>query len=510
MMPRIDAAACALAMMVAALVSGHAMASESAATTTPQGPGLSRAEGLLVFDYQKIPLAGGGSIDLKGLHVLQRLADGLYVGVGVHAPLVGGDYGGFMAFDGTVHLQRPLWGRLFANAGVSLGGGGGGRSREQSKFLSGTGAFAKAYAGLGHDFGPVAVGANIAWMKFERSAIDHSQLDIFVQVPFGYTVGSFARAGSRVTRADNPGSFGDGSETTLSLGLDNFVQVDPIGTAKGTIRVADLQYAHYLTDHGYWYASLGVGYRGVPLYNQLIGGLGYRVPVTPRISLHGQLGVGSGGYSPEDIDTGSGLLVYPKVSAEYALTRQLGVSLSAGYLVAPKGSSKNKTYGLALNYRIHTGGAAAGDLSFTGHRFSLYPQVDFNLRYRGIDRPRVDLLSGQLDTIVGDHLYIPVKGSIAAGAYLDYPGYGELLAGVGVQSAHAPGRRMQFFGQLLGGANVHGLIVQAGVGLNVALSDRLALYASIGKTRSVTSGEKTFSTDYAGAGLSYRFSIPSR
>ncbi len=509
MAPGIDAAVRALAIATV-LAGGHAVASEPAAQP-PQGPGLTRAEGLLVFDYQKIPLAGGGSIDLKGIHVLQRLADGLYVGVGAHAPLVSGAYGGFMAFDGTVHLQRPLWGRLFANAGVSLGGGGGGRSREQSRFLSGTGAFAKAYAGLGHDFGPVAVGANIAWMKFERSAIDHSQLDLFVQVPFGYTVGPFARAGSRVTPADDPASFGDGSETTLTLGLDNFVQVDPVGTVKGTIRIADLQYAHFLTDRVYWYASLGVGYRGLPLYNQLIGGVGYRHPVAPRISLHGQLGVGSGGWSPEDIDTGPGLLVYPKVSAELALTRRLGLSLSAGYLVAPKGSSKNKTYGLALNYRIRTHGkSSADDAVFTGHRFSLYPQVDFNLRYRGIDRPRVDLLSGQLDTIVGDHLYIPVKGSIAAGAYLDYPGYGELLAGVGVQSAHAPGRRMQFFGQLLGGANVHGLIVQAGVGLNVALSDRLALYASIGRTRSVRSGEKAFSTDYAGAGLTYRFSIPSR
>ena len=55
-----------------------------------------------------------------------------------------------------------------------------------------------------------------------------------------------------------------------------------------------------------------------------------RVAVAPRVNLYGQLGFGSGGYAPEKIDTGPGLLVYPKVSAEYLLNKNFGVALSAG------------------------------------------------------------------------------------------------------------------------------------------------------------------------------------
>lgn len=491
-------------------------AAESARPASAERSTLGRAEGLVMLDYELIRLPGQGSIDLMGFHVLQRLNDWMFLGVGGYAPLVKGAYGGFMAFDATLHAQRRLWGDLFVDGGFSMGGGGGGKSKQQSVALSGTGGFVKAYLGLGYDFTGFAVGANVARMKFRQSAIDDTRLNVFVQLPFAYTVGPFAKSGDRLAAADAGGLFGESSETTLTWGLDNFVQIDPTGSSKGTIRVVDLQFAHYMTSRAYWYASLGVGYRGLPLYNQMVGGLGYRLELSPRIGLHAQLGVGSGGYAPEDVDTGSGLLVYPKLAAEYAIAPNLGLALSAGYLFAPKGTSKNYTWGASLNYRIQSGrrsappGPTSDPAVYAGYRFSLFPQAEVKVAYRGIDRARIDMLSGQLDTIVGDHVYVPVKGSIAYSAYLGYPGYGELLAGVGLQSRHTGDDRFQFFGQLLGGANVHGLLVQAGIGLNYSLSDRLAIYASAGKTRSTTSGDQKFKADYAGLGLTYRFSVPTR
>lgn len=65
--------------------------------------------------------------------------------------------------------------------------------------------------------------------------------------------------------------------------------------------------------------------------------LGQRLQLSPSITLHGQLGIGSGGYAPELFDTSAGLLVHLKLVAEFALTKNLGLALSAGYLVAPKG-----------------------------------------------------------------------------------------------------------------------------------------------------------------------------
>jgi hypothetical protein len=491
---------------------------EPAAAAAPAGQdgaprsALRRSQGLLMLDYQVIDVPQEPSIDLLGFHVLKAFGDGLYAGVGGYAPHVKGEYGGFMAFDVTLHAQRRLWGTVFADAGVSLGGGGGGRSKEQSKVLSGTGGFVKGYVGLGVDLEGFAVGARVATMTFKDSAIDSTHLNVFLHVPFSYTAGRYASAGGALAAADAQGARDDPAENTLTWGLHAFKQIDPVGTNKNTIQVADLQYAHYLTRDTYWYASLGVGYHGIPLYNQVIGGLGHRLRVAPRLAVHGQLGIGSGGYAPETIDTGAGLLVHPKLSAEFALTRKLGLALSAGYLVAPKGTSKNATLGMALSYHLHPDGqgpGAADPVALQGYRFHLFQQTALNVRSGGADRTDIQMLTGQLDTLVSEHVYVPLQAAVAYNAYIDYPGYGELLTGIGWQSRHRDGDRWRFFGQLLGGANVHGGIVKASVGLNWRLSDELAVHAMAGTARALTARDVNFRAEYVGLGMTYRFSVPS-
>jgi predicted porin len=84
-----------------------------------------------------------------------------------------------------------------------------------------------------------------------------------------------------------------------------------------------------------------------------------------------------------------------------------------------------------------------------------------------------------------------------------------LLAGVGLQSRYDKDNPFQFFGQLLGGTNAHGPIVKAGIGMNYGLSDRLAIYASAGKTVATSSNKTNFRSDNVGLGLTYRFSMPS-
>lgn len=486
----------------------------SAQAPDPDRPSLVRAEGMVTLDYQLIPIRGDRPIDLMGFHVLNRVAEGLYLGIGGFAPLFKGEYGGFMAYDVTAHAQRRIRGHLFAAAGLAIGGGGGGKSVQQSKELSGTGGFVKGYVGLGYDFADFSVGANVARIKFKGSSIDDTRINAFVQVPFSYVVGPYASRGDAVGASSVPADAADSSEYTLTLGADNFSQIDPVGSYKGTIRVVDLQLAHYLSRSTYWYASFGVGYRGLPTYNQIIGGLGHRLRLGSRLDLLAQLGIGSGGYAPEKFDTGTGLLIAPKAGVELALTRRLGLVLSAGYLLAPEGTSKNLTYGAALSYHVRPQRDATGsreraeDAWLRGHRFSLFSQAGSHIRYRDIDRPSIQLASLQFDSIVSDHFYVPVQAAVATNAYLGYPGYGEVLAGLGLQSRHRKGERFEFFGQLLGGTNVHGPIVKASVGVNLGLSDQLAIHASASKARATSSKDGDFRADYAALGIAWRFSLP--
>ena len=394
-------------------------------TRGPEETSLRPSEAMIMLDYQVIRVPGDKPIDLMGFHVHHKMADWLYVGAGAYAPLVGGEYGGFTAYDIGGHVQQRLTTHLFATAGLSGGGGGGGRSIEQSKVLSGTGRFFKGYVGLGYDFGDFSIGANVARMKFSHSLIDSTHANVFVEIP----------------------------------------------------------YTHYFARDSYWYAGLGVGYHGLPLYNHIIGGVGQRVSLSPRISVYGQLGIGSGGYAPHVMGTDAGLLVYPKVSAEYALTKDLGLSVSAGYLVAPKGSSKNQTFGVALTHHIRAsdGGGATGAPTYRGFRVSVFQQTEFAVRYRDVDRGRLQMLAIEADTLVNDHWYVPLQASVAYSAYLGYPGYGELLAGIGVQSHAQRGDPVQLFAQLMAGANVHGHAAKAEAGLRYTLGDRLALRMAAGR-----------------------------
>ena len=500
---------------VVGLLAGATAAAQKPEAPAPEASWLRPNEAMILMDYQVLRVVGDKPIDLMGFHVLNKVADWLYVGAGLYAPLLKGEYGGFTAYDIAAHAQLRLTPQIFATAGLSAGGGAGGRSVEHAKALSGTGSFFKGYVGLGYDFGNFAIGANVARMKFSHSAIDGTQANVFLEIPYTYLTGPFSSHGQRLSPDEARQASEGSAEKMLTVVFDNFRQQNPEGSFKGVFNIADFQYAQYFAHDTYWYAGLGVGYHGLPLYNHVMGGVGQRVQVSPRITVYGQLGMGSGGYAPERLNTDAGLLVYPKVSAEYALTKDLGVSLSAGYLVAPLGSSKNLSYGLALTHHIRVGDAPSlasdtgGLPAYQAFRVSLYQETDYGVRFRDIDRGRLQMIGIQADAIINDRWYIPLQGSVACNTYLGYPGYGEVLAGVGVQSRTNPGDRLQVYGQLMAGTNVHGPAVKASGGFRYGLSDRTALHLTVGRIEARSAGANRFTANSLGLGLDYRFSLPA-
>jgi len=468
-----------------------------------------------MLDYEVIPVPGNPSLDLVGFHYLHRLNSWLHLGLGLHAPLLYGNYGGFMTFDATLHAQRKVIGDLFVDAGVSVGGGGGGSTINQSRLLSGRGGFIKSYAGLGYDFDSFAAGVNYTHFRFFNSLIDHSQVNLFVQKPLSFSIGSYANAG-RTINSDAP--LPEAGENILSLELNNLFQINPKGLNRNTIHTVALQFSHFLDNNRYLFFGADVGYKGLPLYNQVVGGMGYRFSPSSRVHLYAQLGVGSGGYSPAEIDTGPGLLLYPKLSIEYLLNSSLGLSLSGGYLAAPRGNSRNCTVGAVMNYHLAATDGAGGpgraqSVAFRGFRVHLFHQTEFNVRVGNGGHPDLKLITLQLDNLLSDHWYLPVQVGVAYNDFIGYPGYGEILAGVGVQSGYSAKSRFQGFLQLLVGANANNILLKPAVGINYGLSDSLALYGQYARTISLNKMslypvDVSITADSIGVGLTYRFSIP--
>ncbi len=494
------------------------LASAVATAQTPSAEAPSRLKAnrsLLMVDYQVVRVAGDEPIDLVGFHVMNEVADGLYLGAGLFAPHFKGVYGGFTAYDITLHGQRKIGPKWTLQAGLSLGGGAGGRSVENAKSLSGTGAFYKAYAGLGYDLGPAVLGLNLSKMSFQRSTINGTQANAYVQVPFQYLSGPWASHGQRLTSAEERTATGAASERMLMLSQDTFSQINPQGSYKGNWSNVELQFSQYFARDTYWLANLGVGYRGMPLYNQVLGGVGQRLRVSSNITLYGQLALGSGGYAPERINTDSGFVVYPRLSAEVALTRDLGLSLSAGYLVAPEGTSKNRSIGIALTRHLRASpGPAATDSSgsgalFQGYRVGLFHQTQPSVSFAGIDRGRLSLVGIQAEALLNERWYIPVQAAIAYTTYLGYPGNGELLGGLGVQTLATRDDRLQGFAELMVGTNVHGLAVKAGLGLRYFVNDRIALRAMAGHIEARSAARNRYSADSVSLGFDYLFSMPT-
>jgi hypothetical protein len=467
---------------------------------------LKQHDGLLLFDYQNIQLPNSEEIDLIGYHFLHPINDWAYFGLGGYAPVLKGEFGGFMAFGILAHAQAKITDNIIVTGGLSFGGGGGGRSAAHSIELSGTGGYLRRYLGLGYDFGNFSAGANISHMQFFSSAINNTQLNFFVQKPFTYATGAYGNSGDHFSSV--PRSSRSGFGYMMSFGLDNYAQVDPVGSYKGVINAADVQYSNFTSENNYWYFAPGVGYKGLPIYNQIIVGLGTRVALSNRVHLYGQLGVGSGGYGPEIIDTGSGLLVYPKLSAEYLLNDTIGISLTSGYMFAPDGTSKNLTFGAALNYHAGTANTQEDTSNpsqgrYRGYRFSLSNETVLNLSFRNVSLADLNMLTIQTDKIITNNFYIPLRVAISYQAYMGFPGYGEISTGIGVQSNYTTGDPFQFFGELQVGANVQGAIVRSTIGLDYALSEDWALRASVGKTF----GNQGFSATNIGLGLTRRFSL---
>lgn len=500
--------------MATSMLLGSAFAQTTAEPIATTETTIRDNDGLLMLDYQILNVPGEAPIDLLGFHVYRQVSDRLHLGIGAYAPHVKGAYGGFMTMDVGAHFRQHLQGPWSLTADLSGGGGGGGRSVAQSRQLSGTGGYARAAVGLTYDLGAYSVGAGISRMKFRKSLIDSTQAHVFLTIPYTYLSSTYSRHGEPLREDELRMSSDRSGENMLTLSLDNLRQIRPIGLNKETIRTVEAQYAHFFSQDAYWFGAVGVGYAGLPIYNQVIGGIGKRIQLSQNLNLYAQIGLGSGGYAPETIDTGPGLLVYPRISLEYLLGKDLGLSLSVGHLAAPKGSSRNHTYALALTHHLGSSTRRPANDRSTGHwsgfRVSAFQQTEFNVRYRGLDRKPLRMVGVQVDKPLDQNWYLPFQTVVAYNDYLGYPGYGEVLAGVGVQSATHSGSRLQAFGQLMVGANVHGPEAKVSAGLRYLVSDEMSVHLSAGQVVAKGSGDRRFSANSLGIGVDYRFAVPVR
>lgn len=478
-----------------------------------------------MWDYSRYNLASGGAFDLMGVHYLQQANDWLSYGVGAFAPIAEGNYGGFFGADVTLQAQRQIYGNWFVNAGLAVGVGAGGASVAHIQTFSGTGLYTRAYVGVGYRARYLSYGINYSRVAITGSPVNGSAINFFVQRPLSFSVGSYGDAGSQLSATD---PHAPRHENIISVGANTISQISPTGSFTGDIGVVSTQFSHFHTDNVYSFFAVDIGYSGLLWYNQAHGGIGRRFALSPHVNLYGQIGFGSGGWVTDTIDTGPGFIIYPKVSMEYLWNNGVGATVSAGYLFAPLGTSRNWTVGVGLNYHLSHGdrqaGAAPSGLDYTlrGIRVNVFGRRTSDIYYNGRESPGVSMIAVQVDYALNEHWYAAGQIAIAANAFRGYAGYAEGFVGLGWQSNFARTGRFQGYAQVLVGGNdlgvdpAHetGMLLYPAVGFNYRMNNRLSLYGQLGTTVSLGQylGTHTnrFENYSVGLGVTYRFSLPTR
>lgn len=466
---------------------------------------------LLKLNYQTISIPSYQPLGLSGLHYLQEINDWFYVGFGTYFAMLQGNYGGFFTLDITTQIQHQLIGNLFADAGVSSGGGAGGTSAENASIIAGHGRYINTYAGLGYRSHHFLIGVNYSYFHFANSPINSTQIDFFIQKSLSFGVGAYRyldKIAHSISQLVYDKDCPHESKNSLTLEFNNFIQHHPQGLSKKTINLISVEFAHYLGAHYFVFIEGDAGYHGLPAYNQITGGLGYHFLISPRIGFLSQVGVGSGGYDLAEMNTGSGLLIYPKFALEYLFTRHFSLALTGGYLFAPQGTFQSFSAGVAMNYYLFTGGKIHYfDISrkpiFRGFRFHLFHQTEFDVRFQKQNSTDVNLISTEFDCLVRKHWFVPAQVSFS---YSGITGYGEALIGFGLQTKPVAAHQFQYFFQALMGGNNASLIIKPEIGFDYGLSDPVAIYGMISRTIPVNTNQLNASYSI-GLGLTYRFSL---
>lgn len=507
----------AQALLAQAGLAQTGQAESAAPANTVDQSALGHAGGMVMLDYAPITMTDGRKFDLLGAHYLHQLNDYLYFGAGLSGPMVGGDYGGFFAVDVTLHAQQKVFGNWFVDAGVGIGAGAGGDSVAGIITLSGTGLYLKKYVGFGYEGEHLNFGVNYSDIGIVGSPINDGTINFFIQKPIGYATGAYSDAGKAVS--GNGGAL-RAHDSIVSVEYNHVTQINPKGLYTGAIGLVSPQYSQFIDANNYVFFGLDLGYSGLIWYNQAQGGIGRRFSLSDNLNIYGQLGIGTGGWVTDTFDTGPGMVIYPKVKAEFLWDR-IGATVSAGYYFAPFGTSKNWTIGAGLNYHFGGGAEGAKGSELKGVRLNLFDRQAFALYSNGIKQPNLNLAALQVDYAVNDHVYLAAQIAAATNHFKGYAGYVEGLVGAGWQSDLFFDDRLQGFAQVMYGMNdigidpqyeIGGLLYPA-VGVSYSLGDKYAIYGQVGKTVSLDQylkpgPQNSFENWSVGLGMTYRFALP--
>lgn len=455
--------------------------------------------------YEELTLPDSEKLGLLGLGYLidNTLSEdaSFYYGLGVYSA-VSGQRGGFFTGGGEFGL-RYRTGRLVLDGGLFVGGGGGGAAPQ------GGGLMLRPHAGMLYDFGRFTLGLEYSLVSFPNGNIDSDQFALVTEFSF------------RSVFADDD-EFGDLSGLDLQMApvylAPTLLHYSPTSSALQAtgveeIALAGIELGRHINNNTWFFLEAAAAFRGdADGYAELLGGMGYRYPLTDRIALQARVGAGAAGGGA--IDTGGGFVYKASLGAELDLTDALSLGLDYGLIDAPDGSFEAEMARITLRYGLEMAAVSTTpnrlnpeDIS-PGRwalRLSHVTYLSDPTLRKGAGSGDVNLIAMKADRLLSDHIYL--TGQATAAYDGDAGGYATGLLGIGY--SHMLSDRLAIRAELLagaaGGGGINtggGAILQPMAGVTWKLTKNLDFALMAGKLRSVRGDLDAAVLD---VGLAYRF-----
>ena len=456
------------------------------------------------------------NMGLTGIHYNLFLNNSFYTGIGLYGSIAG-IRGGFFTLGVNAGLKKYFSDKLYIDTGFHFGGGGGAGAPD------GGGAFILPHFNLGYDFKNLSINGGWSYVNFfDDGLIKGHQLNIALEIPLDFEYADYKSAEEEINLEGFKNSSWNVKPKRNSL-MVHFNNLKVLSKAKSTtgevlegktIKLAGFEFTSYLNENWFTFLKVDGAYDGIRAgYMDVLLGGGYHLSMNKnRTNILAKFGIGAGGGG--GVDTKGGFLIYPDISIEQQLFKDIYVSVNKGYLLTPNKDFYTSTFGVGIKYYIERNGIKTEDKTLTKGKFKGFDVIvkqDMYFNAKRMEDPTEHMhqISLQINLDLNKNIFVAGQTSFAnfgnAGAYA------EGLVGLGVITNPFFNSSTSLFTQLLGGAagggNIstgQGFIIKPSLGLDYKLSKTLNFRAAGGYVKA-KGGE--LSSPFINLGLKYNISF---
>ncbi len=373
--------------------------------------------------FESVKISDDEDMGLVGIAYLFEPNDYFYYGLNIYGTLWG-ERGGFFTGGLITGLKYPIYKNLYLDSGVFVGAGGGGSAPQ------GGGLMLKAYLGALYQFDEYSLGLNYSRVKFPNGDIDSSGVSVVADVKFDTLF---------IDMPLNPEVFSNynftNSKDYFTPTLQYYIPNDGTKKVNGSaldenIGLIGIEYGAYVSGNILAYFESAGAFSGESTgYMEVLGGLGYSLPLAKSTNLQAKVSLGSAGGG--QVNTGGGAVSKASLNLNYNPTKHINAGLALGTYHAFEGNFDATT--ARVNIGINTNFVSLSK-SKSSLDYSFVNTQKFNVRvahqsYLASDTLRansneeaVHLIGFKVDYFLTDNFYASGQASSAysgeAGGYM--------------------------------------------------------------------------------------------